>query len=146
MLACQIVQRLGMAGKLPSLGQLQIEDGDIQPPLGGDLGIQLPQRARSGVAGIGHQGRALDLPSGVDLLEHAAGHIDLAPDNEMGQLLRQRHGDGADGGQVLCHVLPHSAVAAGRATDEHTVPVLQRHGQAVHLGLHAVQGVRQVGG
>ena len=46
------------------------------------------------VAGIGHQGLALDLPPGVDLLEHAAGHIDLAPDDEMRQLLRQRHGDG----------------------------------------------------
>ena len=64
----------------------------------------------------------------------------------MGQLLRQRHGDGADGAQVLRHVLPYPAVAAGGAADEHAVPILQRHGQAVHLGLHAVQGVRQVGG
>ena len=127
MLVGQIVQRLRVGGERPALCQLQIKNSDIQPPGCGNFGIQLPQRAGSGIAGIGHQGLAFDLPLGVDLLEYAAGHIDLAPNDQMGQLLRQRHGDGANGAQVLCHVLPYPTVTAGSASDEHTVPVLQRH-------------------
>ena len=79
----------------------------------------------------------------VQFFEHGAGHVHLAPDDEPGQLLRQGHGDGADGSQVLRHVLPDAAVASGGATDEHAVPILQRHGQAVHLRLHAVFGIRE---
>ena len=143
MLAGQIVDGLRVGGECPPLRQLQIEHRDVQPPLGGDLGIQLPQGAGGGVAGIGQQRLALDLPPGVDLLEHAARHVDLAPDDEPGQLFRQRHGDGADGAEILRHVLPHPSVATGGAPDEHAVPVFQRHRQAVHLGLHAVSRVLQ---
>ena len=142
-LAGQIVDRLRVGAECPPLRQLQIEHRDIQPPLGGNLGIQLPQGAGGGVAGIGHQRLALDLPPGVDLLEHAARHVHLAPDDEPRQLLRQRHGDGADGAEILRHVLPHPSIAPGGAPDEHAVPVFQRHGQAVHLGLHAVGRVLQ---
>ncbi len=71
-------------------------------------------------------------------VEHLFGHIDLAPDDEPGQLLRQDHGDGLDGPQILRHVLPHPAVAPGGPLDKHPVPILQGHAQAVHLGLHAV--------
>ena len=93
----QVVQRLGVGGELPPLGQLQVEHLDIQLPLGADLRVQLPQGAGGGVPGIGHQGLSLELPHAVDLLKHGAGHVDLAPDDEPGQLLRQRHGDGANG-------------------------------------------------
>ena len=134
----QIVQRLRVGGERAALRQLEVEHSDVQPPLGGDLGIELAERAGGGVAGVGHEGLALDLTAGIDLLEHAAGHVDLAPDDKTGQLLRQRHGDGADGAEVLRHVLAHLAVAPGRAPDEHAVTVLQGHGQAVHLGLNAV--------
>ena len=127
MLVGQIVQRLRVGGERPALCQLQIKNGDVQPPGCGNFGIQLPQRAGSGIAGIGHQRLAFDLPLGVDLLKYAAGHIDLAPNDQMGQLLRQRHGNGANGAQVLCHVLPYPTVTAGSAADEHAVPVLQCH-------------------
>ena len=143
MLGGQIVDGLRMSGKLPSLRQLQIEDGNIQPPLGGNLGIQLPQRAGRRVPRVGHQRLALDLPPGVDLLKDLAGHIDLAPHDEPGQLVRQNHGNGADGAEILRHVLPHPAVAPGSAADKHAVPILQRHGQAVHFRLYAVRHTGQ---
>ena len=46
---------------------------------------------------------SVDLPPSVDLLEHAAGHIDLAPDNKVGQPYRRTDpqsgaGAGASGG------------------------------------------------
>ena len=137
-LGSQIFQCLRVGGERAALRQLEVEHSDVQPPLGGDLGVKLAERAGGGVAGVGHEGLALDLTAGVDLLEHAAGHVNLAPDDKTGQLLRQRHGDGADGAEVLRHVLAHLSVAPGRTTDEHAVTVLQRHGQAVNLGLDAV--------
>ena len=127
-----------MAGKIPALAQLEVEDPDIQQPLGADLRIQLPQGPGGGVAGVGKEGLARLLPLAVELVEHVFGHEHLAPDDEPGQLLRQGHGDGLDGAQILRHVLPHPAVPPGGALDERAVPVLQGHAQAVHLGLHAV--------
>jgi len=137
MLGRQIVDGLGVGGELPSLRQLEIEYGDVQTALGRDLGVQLAQGAGGSVAGVGHQGLTLQLAAGVDLIEHAASHVDLAADDETGQLLRQRHRNGADGAQILRHVLPHPSIAACGAADEHAVSVLQGHGQAVHLWFHA---------
>ena len=134
----QVLQGLGVGLEAAALRQLEVEDLDIQLPLRADLGVQLPQGTGGGVAGIGHQGLALELPGVVDLLEHRPGHVDLSPDDEPGELFRQRHGDGADGLEILRHVLPHPAVAPGGAPDEDAVPVFQCHGQAVHLGLHGV--------
>ena len=142
----QVVDGLAMGGKGLSLRQLQIKYGDVQPPLGGNAGIFLPQGAGGGVAGIGHELLALNLQGGVDLLEHRAGHVDLAPDDEAGQLVRQRLGQGGDGADVLRHVLPHPAVASGGAAVEHAVAVLHRHAETVHLGLHAVAGAGQFPG
>ena len=127
-LGTEVLQRLCVGEELLPLRQLEVEHLDVQPPLGADLGVQLPQGARGGVAGVGHERLSLELPHGVDLLEYGAGHIHLAPDDEPGQLVRQDHGDGADGLQILRHVLPHPAVAPGSAPDKHAVPVLQGHG------------------
>ena len=137
-LRSQIVQRLGMGQELLPLRQLEIENLNVQLPLRTDLGVQLPQGAGGGVAGIGHQRLAPQLPQPVELFEHRPGHIDLSSDDQPGQPLRQRHRDRADGAEVLRHILAHPAVAPGGTPDEHAVPVLQRHGQAVHLGLHGV--------
>ena len=134
----QIVKGLRVGGEFPALRQLQIEHGDVQLPLGADLGIQLPQRPGGGVPGVGHQGLALQLPLGVDALKHGPGHVDLAPNDEPGQLFRQCHGNGTDGAEVFRHVLAHPAVSPCSAPDKHAVPVFQRHGQAVHLGLHGI--------
>ena len=101
-----VVQGLRVVLEGLALRQLEVEHLDIQLPLRADLGVQLPQGPGGGVPGIGHEGLALQLPAGIDLREHRPGHIDLAPDDEPGQLLRQLHGDGADGLEVLRHVLP----------------------------------------
>ena len=135
-----------MGGEGLSLRQLQVKYRDVQPPFGGDAGIFLPQGAGGGVAGIGHQGLALNLQGGVDLLEHRAGHVDLATDDEPGQLVRQRLGQGGDGADILRHVLPYPAVATGGATVEDAVAVLHRHAETVHLGLHAVTRTGQFPG
>ena len=139
----QILQRLRVGGKLPSLRQLQIKHRNIQPSPGADLRILLPQRTRRGISGICHQGLSLQLQLLVDLLKNSASHIHLTPDDQPGQLLRQRHRDRPDGAQVPCHILSHPAIAPGSPLVEYPVAVLQRHRQTVHLRLHTVLCLRQ---
>ncbi len=62
----------------------------------------------------------------------------VIPDNKPGQLFRQRHGNRADSPEILRHILANPAIAPGSATDKHTVPVFQRHGQSIHLRLHGI--------
>ena len=69
-LGTEILQCLSVGQKQLSLRQLQIKHLDVQPPLGADLRVQLPQRACGGVAGIGHQRFTLQLPHGIDLLKY----------------------------------------------------------------------------
>ena len=133
----QIVNGFRVGREFSSLRQLQVKNGDIQPSLGGNLGIQLSQRSRCRIPGIGHQRLALDL------LKDLAGHIDLAPDDQPGQLVRQDHGNGANSAKVFCYILPYSAITPGGAPDEYAVPVLQGHRQSVYLGFYAVLRLRQ---
>ena len=136
----QILQRLRVILKFDALRQLDIEHKNIQLPFGGNSGIQLPQRTGGGVAGIGKQGLPLRFLTRIQSLKAFLGHIDLTPDNKPFRSALQCHGDGMDGFQILRHVLAHHAVAPGCAPDEHAVPVLQGHGQAVHLRLHGIDG------
>ena len=46
---------------------------EVQPPGGHHLGVELPQGARAGIAGIGKQGFAALLAFGVDGLKGAVG-------------------------------------------------------------------------
>ena len=55
----------------------------------------------------------------------------------------QLHGDGADGTQVLGHILAGLAVATSGASDKPAVHILQRNRQAVHLGFHNILRLRR---
>ena len=127
-----------MSAEDTSFCQLQVEHLDIQTPLCSDSGVQLPERTGGCVAGIGHQGFPFQFPAGVDLFEHRARHIHLAPDDESGQLFRKCHGDRPNRAEVFRYILTGAAVTPGSASNEHTVPVFQRHRETVHLGLYRV--------
>ena len=74
-LGSQILQRLGVGGKCFSLCQLEIEDLNIQLPLGADLGVELAQRSGGGIAGIGSLKSASNLNGNLNCskeLEHYA--------------------------------------------------------------------------
>ena len=142
----QIVQRLCVGRECAPLGELKVKDCDVEPPLRGDLRVELAQRARRRVARVGHEGLSLQLTPGIDLLKDAARHIHLAPHDQARELFRQCHGDGADRAQILRHVLADTAVAARRAADEHAVAVFERDAQPVDLRLDAVFRVRERSG
>ena len=132
----QIFQGFRMAGKGLALCQLDVKYQNIQLPLGGDLGVFLPQRAGGGVPGVGKGLLPVFLQCFIQCMEGFLGHEYLAPDDEPGGSPFQRHGNGADGAQILRHILAHIAVAPGGTPDELAVHVFQGHRQAVDLRLH----------
>ena len=137
-LAHQIVQGLTVGGKGAPFRPLDIKNPDIQPALGGNLGIVLAQGTGSGVPWIGKERLPLELCFSVQVFKNLFGHEDLATHDERRQSLRQAQRDRTDGLEVLCHILSHKAVAPGSATDKNAVFIFQSHRQAVHLGLHVV--------
>ncbi len=131
-----------MALKAHALGQLNVENIDIQATLRGNLRVKLPQRTGGGVSGVGKQGLSLFLLPGVQLFEALFRHKYLAADNEPGGGVFQRHGNGTDGFQIFCHVLAHIPVPPGGAPDKDAVHIFQGHGQSVDLWLHGKPDIR----
>ena len=131
-----------MRPECDALRELQVEDENVELPLCRHARVQLPQGARRGVARVGKQRLAELLLLGVERFKAGAGHEDLAAHDETRGRAGQRHGDGADGLQILRHVLTDEAVAAGRAAGKAAVHVFQRHGQPVDLRLDGVFRVR----
>ena len=140
--AAQIIQRLRVRLKGDALRQLHIENKDIQSALGGDLRVELAQGASRRIARIGKEALPCRLTRLVEAGKAGARHEHLAAhDQPCGRALK-RHGNGADGLEIFGHVLADEAVAARRTTHESSIHIFQRDGQAVHLRLNAVDGVR----
>lgn len=137
--AAQILQRLGMGRERPALHQLQIENQNIQLPLGGNFRIQLPQRSGGSISGIGEKRLPQLLPLLIQLREDLFGHEYLTPDNHPLRSVRQIKRNGADGLEVFGDVLPYLPVSAGGAANEVSVQIFQRDGQPVHLRFHRIR-------
>ena len=69
-------------------------------------------------------------------MEGLLGHKHLSPHNQPGRGVFDDHGDGADGFEILRHILPHIAVPPGRAPDKPAVFIFQGHGETVDFRLH----------
>ena len=89
----QVVDALGVAVEVLIFRPLDVEHRNVQPTLGGNFRVQLPQGTCGGVAGVGKQGFSPLLPFLVEGVEHLLGHIDLAPDNESPRYIMDRQGD-----------------------------------------------------
>ena len=109
----------------------------IERTRGGDGGIELADRAGGGVARAGEEREPGCAAFGVELLEAALRHVDLAAYLEAGGEARAGDAarDGADGADVLGDVLAARAVAAGGGGDEAAVLEDEGAGEAVDLGL-----------
>ena len=139
----QVFQGFQMGAEGLPLHPLDVEHQDVQAAAGRHLGVQLPQGAGGGVAGVGEEGLPPPLPLLIEGVEHLLGHEHLPPHDQPGGGVRDDHGDRPDGAQVLGDVLPHPAVPPGGPPDEDAVLILQRHREAVHLWLHHIAGVRR---
>ena len=138
----QIVQGLLVGLESHAVAPLDVEDQDVQLPLGGDFRVLLAEGTGGGVAGVGEQGLSPALPLVVQGVKDLFGHEHLAPDDEMLRRAIHPQGDGPHGAQVGGHVLPHLAIPPGGSPDEQAVFIFQSHGQAVHFRLHHIDGPR----
>ena len=121
---------------LPRILHVEAENGQLA--LGADAAVQLAQRARGGVAGIGKKLLTGGFPLGIEPLKDLDGHINLAPHPKT--LVPGFHfqRDIKDGAKIFGDVLPHFAVAPGSAQNEATVFIFQTDRKAVDLELHGV--------
>ena len=114
----------------------------------GDARVELTQGAGSGIAGI-HEGLAARSHSlGIGGLEAGTAHVDLAAHfqttrHSRSRLTRLRIGRQTqrhitDGAHVVGDVLAGHAVATGRGTYQQAIFVKQADGNAIDLGLAAV--------
>ena len=107
-----------------------------QRAAGGDLRVELAERAGGGVARVGKRGLARFFAPAVEREEVVAAHIDLAAHLQDGRrLAAQPVGHIVHRGEVAGHVLAHRAVAARRTEHEPAVLVAERDRQPVDLGL-----------
>ena len=117
----------------------RIVEDDVEGTPSDDLGVELLETSRAGVAGIRERLAAGVLEPLVESGESVARHVDLSADLERlrgGFGKRQR--DRLYGADVLRHVVADDAVAASRGADEPAVLVAERHRDTVDLGLDEV--------
>ena len=131
-----------MGLELRALGQLQIEDQNVQPALCSDAGIELAQRSRRRVARVCKKGLSEFLLLGVECFKADTRHKDLAAHDQTGGRMLQRHGNGADGLEIFRHILADQSVAARRAADKLSIDVFQRNGKAIDLRFDRIFRVR----
>ena len=134
----QIVKRLRMGGKRAVAVILEVKDDDVELARRRDLRVLLAHGARCRVAGIGQQRLLEQLALGVELRKHGVRHIDLTAHDEPCRRIFKRQRQVSQRAQIFRHVLAGDTVAARRAAHEHTVFILERHGQTIDLRLDRV--------
>ena len=90
-------QALGMGLEAFSRNGLNVENENIQFPLGGDGAGKLAQGSCRGVSRIGKEGLSRLLPPTVQLLKVLLGHKYLSPHHKTGDSFVQHQGNGGDG-------------------------------------------------
>ena len=130
-------------------GWVERVDESVEAPAGGDPRVKLPDGAGSRVPGVGEERFSLPGQLGVEALEAAFRHIDLAPDLECRRELgryRDAERNARDRLDVGGHVLADIAVPSGGADGISTVLIEEAHGEAVDfqlrhvLDLHLTEG------
>ena len=133
----QPLQRIPVGLEVEPLADADRVAPQRQGAVGGQLGVQLADSARRGVARV-HEGRQPGLGTPfVEGCEVRQRHVDLAADLQQRRRIVgvQAKRDRADRAQVVGDVLTDLAVAASGAALEHPVAVDQRDRQPVDLRL-----------
>ncbi len=130
-------------GEVPG-GRQQIEHVQIERPAGGNLRIELTQRARRGVPGVGEGILPLRHPAFVQLLEGIQAHKNFSPDHQFlgqGGIPGQLKGKATDRPEVVGDVLPADPVPPGGTAFEPPLPVGKGHRQSVKLAFGKITEV-----
>ena len=133
----QPLERLPVGVQREPLGNPDRVAPQRQRSVGGELRIELADRAGGRVARV-HERRQPRLgPPLVERSEVGQRHVDLTADLDQRRriVIVEPQRDRADRAEVVGHVLADFPVSAGRAALEHAVAIDQRDRQAVDLGL-----------
>ncbi len=133
----QPLERLPVGVQREPLGNSNRVAPQRQRSVGGELRIELADRAGGRVARV-HERRQTRLgPPLVERSEVGQRHVDLTPDLDQRRriVIVEPQRDRADRTEVVGHVLADFPISAGRAALEHSVAINQRDRQAVDLGL-----------
>jgi hypothetical protein len=132
-------ERLEVRRQIEALARPDPVAPDRQRPRGGQLGVELPDRAGRRVAWV--RKRVLARPGTllVQAREVRQWKVDLAPHLQQRRRPLAVRGQGQrnrpDRPQVLCHVLADLSIAPSRSAGQHSVLVDQRNREPVHLRL-----------
>ena len=133
------IERLAVAGKAAPANLLQVEHKNRKPARRRDLRIFLPQRTGGRVARVFERDLVLQLLFFFKGKKCVVRHINFAAHlKKLRRAGRQGLGDGADGGEVFGHILPHQAVAACRTAHKATVLIFKADRKAVDLFFHNI--------
>ena len=127
-----------MGGKRVLTVILEVKDDDVELARRRDLRVLLAHGARRRVARVCQQRLLKQLALGVELRKHGVRHIDLTAHDELCGRIFKRQRQVSQRAQIFRHVLTGDTVAARRAAHEHTVFILERHGQTIDLRLDRV--------
>ena len=128
-----------MPGKGNSLRRLHVEHENIQSALCRDGRIELAQRTRRGVAGIGKQRFLVFLALPVQGFKAVVRHIDFTADFQIRNIVaRQDAGNGLDRPEIFRNILTDKAIPARGTAYKAAVPVFQRNRQTVDLAFHGI--------
>jgi hypothetical protein len=128
-------QRVVVAGEADALGDADAVAPHRQRALGGELGIELADRAGGGVTRVHERRQALLGAALVERGEVAERHVDLAADLDQRRRVVDAQRDRRNRAQVVGDILADLAVAARGPAHEHPVAVQQRDRQPVDLRL-----------
>ena len=131
-----LVRTQGLASDL-----LNVEYKNIQSTSSSHATIFLAQRTGCRISWVLKGLFSGNLLSIHHLLKAAVRHIHLAPHLQVRQRILDFQRNAADHPQIAAHIFAHIAVASGRTTHKHAVPVFQTYGQTVDLRLHHIARV-----
>ena len=140
----QIVERLGVRPERHTLCQLQIEHQNVEPALRCNFGVELAQRARRRVSGVGKERLSELFLRLVERFKAGARHIYLAPDDEPRRRVLQMQRNGAHGLEVFRHIFADEPVASRRAADKLAVYILECHREPIDFWLNTVRSLRLI--
>ena len=132
----QPLQRVPVGVEGDAVGGADAVGPQRKGTVGGELGVELADRAGRRVAGVHEGGQTGLCPSLVERREVRQRHVDLAADLEQFWRVRivEPKRDRGDRAQVVGDVLADLPVAAGGAALELPVAIDERDRQAVDLG------------
>ncbi len=140
-------QHVLLRGQRDVRGLHDLVGEEVEPARGGDRRVELAHRACGGIARVGERLLAGREEARVERLELGPQHECLATDGDpahgaaAGPRAGEAQRDGAEGAQVLGHVLAGLAIAAGGAAREQAALVHQLDREPVKLGLGDVHRV-----